>query len=81
MLNPSSSQISLLLLNNKMHRKYIGLLNLANLKQLASKLNSVIFELPYFSSLVLEYLRCFIQRFQVFLKVMKSMLKKGSPCS
>ena len=29
-----------------MHRKYIGLLNLANLKQLASKLNSVIFEGP-----------------------------------
>lgn len=64
-----------------MHRKYIGLLNLANLKQLASKLNSVIFEVPYFSSLVLEYLLYFIQHFQVFLKVMKSMLKKGSPCS
>ena len=64
-----------------MHWKYIGLLNLENLKQLASKLNSVIFELPYFSSLVLEYLRCLIQRFQVFFKVMKSMLKKVSPCS
>ena len=35
-----------------MDLKYIGLLVFANLKWLASKLNSVVFELPYFSPLV-----------------------------
>ena len=37
-----------------MHLKYISLLVFANLKWLASKLNSVVFELPYFYPLILE---------------------------